>query len=78
MAPDAFGYRFEVATGADFVDLVFQDDVPDTDYRPSLLLLPWPDDGVLYWRLASFDRFGFLGIPSEPRRMRLPTASATP
>jgi len=78
VAPDAFGYRFEVATGADFVDLVFQDDVPDTDYRPSLLLLPWPDGGVLYWRLASFDRFGFLGIPSEPRSMRLPTAAATP
>mgnify|MGYP000598249219 CR=1 FL=1 len=71
--PEAFGYRFEVATGPDFVDLVYSDDVPDPSYRPSLLLLPWPDDGVLHWRIASFDRFGFLGIPSMPRSMGLPT-----
>jgi hypothetical protein len=74
VAPEAFGYRFEVATGPDFVDLVFADDVPDPSYQPSLLLLPWPDDGVLFWRLATFDRFGFLGIPSEPRAMKLPSA----
>jgi hypothetical protein len=73
--PDAFGYRFEVATGRDFVDLVYSDDLPDPDYRPSLLMLPWPDDGVLHWRIASFDRFGFLGIPSAPRSMALPTAT---
>lgn len=77
-ADDAFGYRFEVATGPDFVDLVYQDDVVDPDYRPSMLLLPWPDDGLLYWRIASFDRFGFLGIPSAPRAMRLPSGAATP
>jgi hypothetical protein len=70
---EAFGYRFEVAATPDFVDLVFSDDVPDPEYRPSLLLLPWPNDGVLHWRISSFDRFGFLGIPSEPRAMRLPT-----
>ncbi len=75
--PEAFGYRFEVATGRDFVDLVYADDIPDPAYRPSLLVLPWPEDGVLHWRVASFDRFGFLGIPSVPRSMALPTQAAS-
>ncbi len=73
--PAAFGYRFEVATGRDFVDLVYSDNLPDPDYQPSLLMLPWPEDGVLHWRIASFDRFGFLGIPSVPRSMELPTST---
>jgi hypothetical protein len=72
---EAFGYRFEVAVGPDFADLVYQDDVPDPSYRPSILMLPWPDDGDLFWRIASFDRFGFLGVPSAPRRMSLPTGT---
>ena len=71
---DAFGYRIEVAATPDFVDVVYQDDVPDPLYQPSLMMLPWPDDGELHWRIATFDRFGFLGVPSDGRRLRWPSA----
>jgi len=77
-APEAFGYQLQISATPDFVDLVYVDDAPDNTYQPSLLLLPWPDAGRLYWRVSSYDRRGFLGIPSRPRAVRLPAAGATP
>lgn len=67
----ALGYRVEIATTPDFVDIVFSEDVGAPPWRPDTLFLPFRGAG-LWWRVASFDRTGFLGIPSEPRRITLP------
>lgn len=66
----ALGYRLEIAANRVFTDLVYQHDVPGPEHRPTLLQLP--SAAGLWWRVAPFDGLGFLGVPTEPRRMALP------
>ncbi len=68
----ALGYRIEIAARGDFSAVVHADSVPDTAWMPDALFLPYRVEG-LWWRVAAFDRVGFLGYPSEPRELVLPT-----
>lgn len=67
----ALGYRVEVAISPDFADLVVVQDVPGVEWFPEWLLLPFRVPGV-WWRVSSFDRTGFLGIPSDGRGFLFP------
>ena len=67
----ALGYRVEIAAAGDFSAVVHADSVPDTTWLPQTLFLPYRVEG-LWWRVAAFDRVGFLGYPSEPREIVLP------
>lgn len=67
----ALGYRVEIATTPDFADIVYSEDVGGSPWRPDTLFLPFAGPG-LWWRVASFDRTGFLGVPSDARRLTLP------
>ncbi len=67
----ALGYRVEIASSADFAQLVLVDSVPGSSWAPELLFLPIRVEG-LWWRVAAFDRVGFLGFPSQPRELLLP------
>ena len=40
-------------------------------WEPDRLLLPGDVEGI-WWRVATIDRHGFIGIPSKPRRLDLP------
>lgn len=68
---EALGYRIELSSAPDFSELVLVQDVPDAGYRPDRLLLPFRVPG-LWWRVATYDRLGFLGIPSEERGLTFP------
>jgi LysM repeat protein len=70
-AERALGYRLEFSSAPDFSELVAAEDVPKAAYTPELLFLPFRVRG-LWWRVASFDRAGFLGPPSEPRSLTFP------
>ncbi len=67
----ALGYRVEIASSPDFSAVVHADSVPETNWAPTTLFLPYRVQG-LWWRVAAFDRVGFLGMPSEPRQLVLP------
>lgn len=69
--PGALGYRVALATGADFTELVRTEEIGHASWSPERLFLPYRRPG-LYWRVAAFDRIGFLGPPTPPRRLRLP------
>ena len=38
---------------------------------PLVLMLPLQGGGA-YWRVSAFDRLGFVGVPTPPRRLRFP------
>lgn len=67
----ALGYRVELATDAEFTRLVRRVEVGRASWSPSQLFLPYlvPE---LHWRVVSFDRLGFEGIPSPARELRFP------
>ncbi len=67
----ALGYRVEIATTSDFSAIVTAEGVPEPSWSPQLLFLPYRVEG-LWWRVAAFDRVGFLGFPSEPRALVMP------
>lgn len=69
----ALGYRVEIAADRDFASFLYVEDVAAEDWRPELLSLPYRNPG-LWWRVASFDRTGFLGLPSDPARLVVPPA----
>ncbi|MCB9699776.1 MAG: hypothetical protein H6738_23520 [Alphaproteobacteria bacterium] len=71
--PRALGYRVELSTAADFSELVWSEDVSGTAWLPELLFLPTRAPG-LWWRVASFDRTGFLGPPSDARSLTYPSS----
>lgn len=73
-APDAFAYRFELATAPAFTEVLYIEDTGDPAYRPGLMLLPTDVRRPLYWRVSVFDRLGFQGMPSDPRAFTLPEA----
>jgi len=68
----ALGYRVEFASDADFSEVLWSEDVAGSPWHPAVLMLPWGSTERLYWRLSSFDRLGFLGIPSSARALKLP------
>lgn len=68
----ALGYRIQIATSPDFSRILYQEDIPYPEWRPEFLLLPY-DVPALWWRISSFDRFGFESPPSSPRRLTVPT-----
>ena len=67
----ALGYRVELAADADFSKMLRRAEVGRLVWQPTTLFLPYrvPE---LYWRVVGFDRLGFEGIPSAPRRLRFP------
>lgn len=67
----SLGYRVEVSTAPDFSELVVVQDVPAAEWAPERLLLPFRVAGI-WWRVATYDRLGFLGIPSEERSVVFP------
>ncbi|MFK7928038.1 MAG: LysM peptidoglycan-binding domain-containing protein [Myxococcota bacterium] len=71
----ALGYRVELASDDEFTRLVRRTEVGRNVWLPTQLFLPY-DSPVLYWRVVSFDRLGFEGIPSEARAVRFPRGIA--
>lgn len=71
----ALGYRIEVATDAEFTRLVRRVEVGRTVWEPTQLFLPYQVPS-LHWRVLSFDRLGFEGIPSEGRQVLFPRGVA--
>lgn len=69
--PRALGYRVQIATTPDFTEIAQQVDVPFPEWKPDFLLLPYRVAGY-WWRVAPLDRFGFEGVPSAERRLRVP------
>lgn len=67
----ALGYRIEISTSPTFEDIVYAEDVGAPPWRPDTLFLP-ARVTELWWRIASFDRTGFVGPASPPRRVALP------
>jgi hypothetical protein len=71
----ALGYRLEIASSSDFSALVLVESTAEPSWAPELMFLPTRVEG-LWWRVAAFDRVGFLGFPTEPRALTLPGATA--
>mgnify|MGYP000135283706 CR=1 FL=1 len=71
----ALGYRVEFAADPDFTEILWSEDVAGSPWHPAVLMLPWGTSASLHWRLSSFDRLGFLGIPSAGRSLKLPAVS---
>ena len=69
--PEALAYRIEFATTDDFSDLLMADETPQAVYEPEVLFLPFRVPG-LHWRVISVDKYGFMGIPSDPRALQFP------
>lgn len=69
----ALGYQVEIASSADFARLLLVEEVGTPSWKPDVLFLPYRVPG-LWWRIASFDRTGFVGIPSAARGLAIPSA----
>jgi hypothetical protein len=67
----ALGYRVELSTSPAFDEVVVTQDVGPNAWAPEVLLLPYRVPGI-WWRVAAFDRTGFLGLPSESRHSEFP------
>lgn len=67
----ALGYRVEISATEAFDAILVAEEVPAAAWRPDVLFLPYRVPG-LYWRVAAFDRVGFLGLPSQPRSLAFP------
>ncbi len=68
----AMGYRLEIGADEAFRELFYQEDTPGPQHAPQTLMLPYNQLDAVMWRVAAFDRFGFLGVPSEARALRFP------
>lgn len=68
----ALAYRVEIAVAEDFSDLVMVEEINQEEWSPEVLLLPYRVPG-LWWRVASVDRTGFIGRPSTPGKIGIPT-----
>lgn len=69
--PLGTGYRVELSADPSFTDIVEAIDLADPWWLPEFLFAPKAVEG-LWWRVAAYDRLGFLGIPSAPSPLRLP------
>ncbi len=67
----ALGYRVEIALTPSFNDTVLVEESASPVWAPEYLMLPFRVPG-LWWRVASIDRTGFIGVPSDPRRLDFP------
>lgn len=67
----ALGYRVEIASSPDFADILMLEDVSAALWQAEVLLLPFRVQGW-WWRVSSFDRTGFLGVPSDPAALSIP------
>lgn len=67
----ALGYKIEFSATGDFSDLVVVDYVPGSPYEPERFALPYRVPG-LHWRVTSYDRLGFEGLPSEGHELHFP------
>ncbi|MFZ5480185.1 MAG: LysM peptidoglycan-binding domain-containing protein [Myxococcota bacterium] len=70
-AARALGYRIELAASADFSRVLLVEEVSTPSWQPEALLLPFRVPGI-WWRVSSFDRTGFLGVPSAARPVAFP------
>ncbi len=70
----ALGYRIELATDEHFIEVMAIEEVADPHWRPDLLFLPYRVRGY-WWRVSTFDRVGFVGAPSETRRLTVPAGA---
>jgi hypothetical protein len=68
---EALGYKIEFSATEDFSDLVRIQYVPDRLWQPQRFALPYRIPG-LYWRVTSYDRLGFEGVPSQDRSLLFP------
>ncbi len=67
----ALGYRVELASDAEFQSMLLMRDVPGSPWLPPYLMLPYQVER-LYWRVSSYDRNGYYGVPSEAHRLNFP------
>lgn len=70
-APEALGYRIEIAADPAFRELLHQEDLDQTSWEPTLLFLS-TQLPAWHWRVAAFDRMGFQGLPGASRTLALP------
>lgn len=70
----ALGYVVEIAADTEFDEVVLSIEVGKVPWQPELLLLPYREEGM-WWRISSFDRLGYIGLPSEPRHLEFPPGS---
>ncbi len=76
-ADRAVRYLVEMSTSPDFLDLVRREPVGPVEWDPEMLFLPHKT-GEMWWRVISFDRTGFGGLPSDSRRFFFPSAMGAP
>lgn len=70
--PQAFGYLFTIAGDQLSTKVLYQEPLVEPAHIPKQLLLTTRDQAGLWWRVASFDHLGFLGIPTPARPFGLP------
>ena len=69
---EAFGYLFTISADARGVRVVYQEPTPDSVHAPGRLLLPVEPGQPLWWRVATLDELGFLGVPTASRPFGTP------
>lgn len=70
--PEAFGYQFSIAGDARFTRVLYVEPTPEPGHLAELLFLPMTNIEGLWWRVATLDRFGYLGVPSGARALTVP------
>ena len=71
---EELGYRVEVSLSPAFDELVVVEDVARPSWTPEMLVIPYRVPGM-WWRISSFDRTGFLGLPGDPRHLVHPAGT---
>lgn len=74
---DAFGYQLSIAGDERFTKVLYVEPTPEPGHFAELLFLPLTSGEGLFWRVATLDRFGFLGVPSATRSLRVPREPAS-
>ena len=73
-APAALGYWVEIAEDGEFSQMVRRVRLPEEQWQPERLFLSTTASKRWYWRIVTFDRAGFEGLPSAVRAFALPEA----
>lgn len=73
--PAGTGYHLQIAADPEFIDIVEAVDVATPAWQPDFLFSPTGIAG-LWWRVAAYDRLGFLGVPTPGRALALPAGVA--